>query len=244
MCLLWWKWTFPLLFYLALRKNQTRACAWSFQSERHSGCSQTGSQKRFGLHHQWQLSHAQFWNAAESQIPTTWGKPHDTIFAEDFDQTVTKLAGFQAATAAFPMRDNLIVLDGCHKITVHTEDIWRTKRGKQQKCKPPHMYRTLYLFLLLHSGYRYSHWTANSFSVLQCIWWYQKQFPCSTPSCFLQRKTGSCFQRRKCYQHSSHWNPIWVVSLYHIVLKHQLFQCIHGTSTSSVTGTRMSSHSI
>ena len=61
------------------------------------------------------------------------GKTTRTIFAEDFDQTVMKLAGFQADTAAFPMRDNLIVLDGCHKTLQFSQKIFEEQKGANNR---------------------------------------------------------------------------------------------------------------
>ena len=60
------------------------------------------------------------------------GKPKKTVFADDFDLTIKKLAAFQADIASYPTRENFIVLDGRQKTLRFTHDIFEKRARSDQ----------------------------------------------------------------------------------------------------------------
>lgn len=71
------------------------------------------------------------------------GKLTKTIFVDDFDSTVKKLAIFQADTATYPTRENLIVLNGRKKTLCFTQSIFKPRDPSVQGRFSPIGYNTI-----------------------------------------------------------------------------------------------------
>lgn len=55
------------------------------------------------------------------------GKPVKTIFADDFDMTIKKLASFQTDMALYPCRENFIMPNGRQKTLRFTHNVFEKK---------------------------------------------------------------------------------------------------------------------